>query len=98
MTLFFSESFTISNCRLNVVYNFEKGNAVRWQYVAFNKLMFRFHGKFTYFIVTHLGYDKYNEWSSKMLSLHGIKIKRMIYYSHGELTKAVKCRLGLQMA
>lgn len=79
--------------------NFEKVslNSVRWQYVAFNKL-FRFHGKFTYFIVTHLGYEKYNEWASKILSLHDKKIKGMIYYSNGELTITVKCPLGLQMA
>lgn len=59
--------------------------------------MFRFHGKFTYFVVTHLGYDKYNERSFKILSLRGM-IKRISSYSDGELIIAVKYPLGLQMA
>ena len=59
--------------------------------------MFRFQSEFTYFIVTHLGYDKCDELSFQILPLHGV-IKRISNSSDGELTIAVKYPLGLQMA
>lgn len=56
--------------------------------------MFRFYGKFIYFIVIYLGYDKYNEWFFKILFFYDKKIKGMIYYSDGEFIIVVKCFLG----
>lgn len=56
--------------------------------------MFRFYGKFIYFIVIYLGYEKYSEWFFKILFFYDKKIKGMIYYSNGEFIIVVKCFLG----